>query len=717
MSLLRRFSLAVCALSAFLPACGRPLLVDGPLSPEPHPSASAGLRAGFARADITPPVGVGLAGNGPEGRRARGYRLRLYARALLLEDSGGNRIALVVADLPLGSALLHRRVAALTAAADSIGLDRLVIAVTHTHSGPGHYFEAAAYNEVGSSVAGFDPVLLDSLSVRIAAAVHAAKLDLRPAKAAWGSRRVWGYTRIRSLPALMRNLPLPTPPTDAPDSLPPEYRLIDPTFTMLRIDQRDPATGEYRPAGAFSVFAMHGTGNANANELLDADIHGIVERRLERHIDPSGAFVPKAFHLFANGAEGDVSPAWPDESRCALPVLAPWPLVDGPFTEPLWQWQPVSPAVLGECTHAARVAVDRIGNALGEEAIGLFESLGATLDSRLELARAFTTLALREDAESLGICSEPAGGMSEFGGADDALTRIDRWRPLGLFSLGIEQGAANPNSRGCHGAKRKLLQSLFGGLPNRWVVATKLPAFAQLSVLRIGNRLIGGVPGEVTTTAGVRMREEMLAAERRAGIGADTALILGMSNGFLGYVTTAEEYAAQWYEAASTLYGPGEAAMFGRALAGLTRGLSTGDTLPRGSARTLRLNPGAQRRILRPERAADPMPVRIDRIWCSGDTLYADYQLGAVQDWRVSGALVASRPLVELLLEDSVVAWDDDVSLELHARSLRKGPARWQLRWSGARAGFGYRIRLGGALESAPIRCTGPGGSNGQAHR
>jgi len=101
----------------------------------------------LARVDITPPPGVGLAGNGPEGAEARGYRVRLYARVLVLADSGGNRLAVVVADLPLSSALLHRRVAELTRRTDGIGADRLVIAATHTHAGPGHFFEAAAYND------------------------------------------------------------------------------------------------------------------------------------------------------------------------------------------------------------------------------------------------------------------------------------------------------------------------------------------------------------------------------------------------------------------------------------------------------------------------------------------------------------------------------------------------------------------------------------------
>lgn len=100
-----------------LVACGPSRLrVPGALSPAPRTARDAVLQAGFGRVDITPPPGVGLAGNGPEGAEARGYRLRLYARVLVLADGGGNRVALVVADLPLSSALLHRRVAALTRA-------------------------------------------------------------------------------------------------------------------------------------------------------------------------------------------------------------------------------------------------------------------------------------------------------------------------------------------------------------------------------------------------------------------------------------------------------------------------------------------------------------------------------------------------------------------------------------------------------------------------
>src|SRR5439155_1734941 len=175
-------------------------------------------------------------------------------------------------------------------------------------------------------------------------AVHNAAKDLRPARVAWGSRAVWGQTRIRSLPALLRNIPLPTAPPDAPAGLAQEYRLVDPELTMLRVDLRDAASGAFRPAGA--------------------------------------------------------------------------------FTHALWEWRAPTATHLASCRHAAREAITVIGKSVGDGAVALFDALGATLTDRLELGRAFATLALRDSARALGICAEPAVGLSTLVGADDAHTRI-----------------------------------------------------------------------------------------------------------------------------------------------------------------------------------------------------------------------------------------------------------------------------------------------------
>src|SRR3989442_12332078 len=99
--------------------------------------------------------------------------------------------------------------------------------------------------------------MLDSLTARIARAVHVAVADLRAARVAWGSRAVWGYTRIRSLPAMLHNIPPPAARPDAPSTLFPEHRLAGPELAMLRADQPDPPTGRDRPAGPLAAFPMH----------------------------------------------------------------------------------------------------------------------------------------------------------------------------------------------------------------------------------------------------------------------------------------------------------------------------------------------------------------------------------------------------------------------------------------------------------------------------
>lgn len=87
------------------------------------------------------------------------------------------------------------------------------------------------------------------------------------------------------------------------------------------------------------------------------------------------------------------------------------------------------------------------------------------------------------------------------------------------------------------------------------VVVTEFGAGpAPIQLFRIGNLAILGVPWEVTTMAGRRLRETVLDA--LAPVGVDTVVISGLSNAYLDYMTTREEYAAQLYEGASTNYGP-----------------------------------------------------------------------------------------------------------------------------------------------------------------
>lgn len=673
------------------------------LSPEPQPRRGA-LRAGFGRVDITPPTGVGLTGNGPEGNRAAGYRMRLYARALVLEQATGDRVALVVADLPHISLLLQRRVAAETHTI-GIGVDRLLLSATHTHASVGHFYEASAYNDHASMVPGFDAEILDSLSIRIARAIRHAVIDLGRARAAWGALPVWGQTRIRSLPAMLRNIPRPEPVLTPPAGLPPEYALVDPMLTMLRVDRWDEGARAFRPAGAWSVFAIHGTGNTPNNELLDPDLPGLLAKSLEQYIDLElnrDSAPGRAIYLVATGAAGDVSPDWPLQSRCAPPRLLSerWPT--GPFTRSLWSWIPPTVAELAACRHAARRAMAHVAGAVNAAAESLFQALGDSVQDSLSLERSFVTLRLAEQAESLGICDSPLPGMSTFGGAPDARTRFYGWRWLGLIRSGMEETVQSPRTpSGCHAQKRLLL---WEGAMKR-LIGKHLPTSGQLIVLRIGSHLVAGLPAEVTTMAAKQMRDSMLAASRIAGRVHD-ALVVSLANGFLEYVATADEYTAQFYEGGSTLYGPGSATMLARALGTLVRTLSSGDSLSGHVAPPVKASPGPRRK--RFTLKGDERPV-VAKAWCTGDTLYARLGLGRPGGWLVRDSSEAGKALVGIWGRrsgsgDTLLAVDDDPAVELHRLKGASRDAPWELRWAPALPGF-YTVRVRGEEGRATARC------------
>ena len=93
---------------------------------------AAALRAGVAKVEITPPPGVQMWGYSNRKGPASGTLDALYARVLVLE-AGDKRLALVTVDLgrPFGPASLEWLRKATRNDASC-----LIVAATHTHSGP-----------------------------------------------------------------------------------------------------------------------------------------------------------------------------------------------------------------------------------------------------------------------------------------------------------------------------------------------------------------------------------------------------------------------------------------------------------------------------------------------------------------------------------------------------------------------------------------------------
>jgi len=171
------------------------------------------FRVGTGVEAITPPLGVGILMS--SGRQAwepfEGVRLPLHAKAVVIEK-GDRRIAMVSLDLiglageaVGGMAGFRDRVA--EASGGAIGANDLVLASTHTHSGP----ESIALSDLyhGEDFRKW----ASQLAERIGSAVRKAAAGTRPARPMVGSRPVRGLAvnrRIkttRGIASVRRKLP------------------------------------------------------------------------------------------------------------------------------------------------------------------------------------------------------------------------------------------------------------------------------------------------------------------------------------------------------------------------------------------------------------------------------------------------------------------------------------------------------------------------------
>ena len=118
------------------------------------------------------------------------------------------------------------------------------------------------------------------------------------------------------------------------------------------------------------------------------------------------------------------------------------------------------------------------------------------------------------------------------------------------------------------------------GIEQRPVVPQVLP----VQLLRVGAVAVLGIPGELTTMAGRRLRTSVLDAMSATGV---THLALGTyANEYAQYITTPEEYSAQHYEGASTLFGPHTLEAHQQVAAQLATAIAEGKPSPPGPAPT-----------------------------------------------------------------------------------------------------------------------------------
>jgi hypothetical protein len=269
-----------------------------------------------------------------------------------------------------------------------------------------------------------------------------------------------------------------------------------------------------------------------------------------------------------------------------------------------------------------------------------------------------------------GTCERAELGALAALGAND--------HPTFLYQLLGHGPRPDPRRKGCQAPKAAFvppLQEMASG-------DAAFTSIAPLSVARIGDSAITFVPAELTTAAGLEIKAAVAKAFEAAKDPV-VPIIGGLTNGYIQYVTTPEEYSAQGYEGASNLFGPGSGPLFVRVARALSLNLldhqaalpgepdvahpfeySLGPErarLPRGEGQTPLGEVAAQRRTLDFCTARRTGPLAICLVWSD-----AAPGIARVNEERWVGLATARELRPTVVLDDRGTAFRTSVHGAVH---------------------------------------------------
>jgi neutral ceramidase len=519
-----------------------------------------GWNVGVARTDFTIfDRDAEMMGWAQPRNRAHAVASPLQCRAFVFEDPAtGARVAIAVLEICFVSESIRRQVAD-AVADDGIPEANLMLLATHTHSGPGGYSWDLAYT---MTTPGFRPHILAHLVEGTVTAIREAARGLKPA-------RVEAAETVIPLsePVAFNRSPRAWNANPGVRKVRWEDRHLatDRTMWLLRIVGEDGT-----PMGCLSFFAVHCTSVHSDQRWLNGDNKGYASDALE-------AWAREAWDVdyvaaFAQGAAGDVSPnfrwdphrglrvgVYDDDFASARLVgeiqagqawarlqRAGWTPLEGTLDAAM-RWTDFHDAPV-DPQHAGGIRGRRTGFA--QYGMGFLEGTEEGPGPMLELRTLNQVL-----HRSVGAAKRVAGWMGLHPeGALDAqgpkYTFLQTGRggsglAFGFFSMGDPQA---PDWLDATVAEARRLHRS-GTLGSRPWTAHILP----LQVVRLGPWAVVGIPMEATTRAGQRIGA--LVQEGLAASGVGTVVPAAYANGYVGYLTTREEYLCQCYEGSSTVFG------------------------------------------------------------------------------------------------------------------------------------------------------------------
>ena len=350
---------------------------------------------------------------------------------------------------------------------------------------------------------------------QLARAIRKAHEARVPVRAAWGTGRVLDVNRNRSIEAHLANhgLDMFYGQGDPTDDPKGAEHARDTRLRLLRVDRLDGT-----PLAGWIHFPVHLTTSAPDVDIWDTDLAGAATHHLE------GAVATPGFTAFyTNAALGDQMPRFDSYNRTAVMDL-----------------------------HGRRIAA---------KAMRAWRAAGKRLTSEVDIAARWTRSCYcgQEVEPGHAVSDTPFWGLSFFGGSEDGASIFHE--ALSTEGRRLPENASHP----VHG--RKIIVT-------RGIVHEVVP---EVQVVRIGDRLLLGAPGEPSVEMGRRF-EAAVNPELPAGV--TDPLVVGLANDYMGYLTTPEEYQMQHYEGGHTVYGMWTSLLARQTFVALTRSLALGEPAP-----------------------------------------------------------------------------------------------------------------------------------------
>ncbi|WP_327150949.1 neutral/alkaline ceramidase [Nocardia sp. NBC_01329] len=524
------------AAAATVPGLGEPLGARAQAAPD-----SGEYRIGLGISDITGPAAeCGMMGYSQQDQTTAGIHLRPRARAFVFA-TGESRIVFAVAENAMIFQSVHHGV--LTELARRFGdlytEHNVLLTSTHSHAVCGGAAHDYAYN---LSILGFQQQVYDAEVNGLVEAISTAHADLGPGTLTLGRSELHDASVNRSRVAFDRN------PAEDRAHFP---EAVDPAVTALGISKGG------RQVGAITWFATHNTSMTNKNRLISADNKGYASFTHEhtdhgvRYLDGAPEFVA----AFAQTNAGDMSP-----NLNLAPGSGP---TDNEFD---------NTRIIGERQYeASRTALENARPSSGPvgSVFCYIDLSDITVDARFAPGGVPRHTA------------PPAAGVS-------------------LFAGSVEDGPGLPGGPIQEGVRHPFLESLGDPHPAvpAWLAdaqapkavavpftllppAPWVPSVVPVQIMRIGALYLAAAGAEFTIVAGLRIRRAVADA---LGVGLDQVLTQGYANAYHEYVTTPEEYDAQQYEGASTLFGRNTLPAYQQEFTRLATALAAGTTVDRGPA-------------------------------------------------------------------------------------------------------------------------------------